>query len=44
MMAIQEKVTLIENDGVKGRDLDKQLIEALKDLKHYSTFFEQATF
>ncbi len=44
MIAIQEKVTLIENDGVKGRDLDKQLIEALKDLKHYSTFFEQATF
>jgi len=44
MLAIQDKVTLIESDGVKGRDLDKQLIEALKDLKHYSTFFEQATF
>lgn len=44
MFAIQEKVNLIENDGIKGRDLDKQLIEALKDLKHYSTFFEQATF
>jgi len=44
LIAIQEKVTLIESDGVKGRDLDRQLIEALKDLKHYSTFFEQATF
>jgi flagellar assembly protein FliH len=44
LLAINEKVTLIEQDGVKGRDLDKQLIEALKDLKNYSTFFEQATF
>jgi flagellar assembly protein FliH len=44
ILAVQEKVTLIENDGIKGRDLDKQLIEALKDLKQYSTFFEQATF
>ena len=41
---INQKVSLIESDGVKGRDLDKQLIEALKDLKNYSTFFEQATF
>jgi flagellar assembly protein FliH len=44
LVAIQNKVTMIENDGIKGRDLDKQLIEALKDLKHYSSFFEQATF
>jgi len=44
MMAIQEKVTLIENDGVKGRDLDQQVIEALRDLKQYAAFFEQATF
>ena len=41
---INEKVSLIESDGVKGRDLDQQLIEALKDLKNYSAFFEQATF
>lgn len=41
---IGQKVQLIENDGVKGRDLDKQVVEALKDLKNYSTFFEQATF
>jgi len=44
MLNIQNQVTSIENDGVKGRDLDKQLVEALKDLKNYSTFFEQATF
>ncbi|MEA3497780.1 MAG: FliH/SctL family protein [Campylobacterota bacterium] len=44
ILNINEKVSLIESDGVKGRDLDKQLIEALKDLKNYSTFFEQATF
>ena len=41
---IGQKVQSIENDGVKGRDLDNQVIQALKDLKHYSTFFEQATF
>lgn len=41
---IDQRVESIENDGIKGRDLDRQLIEALKDLKHYSTFFEQATF
>lgn len=44
MALIAQKVTLIENDGIKGRDLDQQLVEALKDLKHYATFFEQATF
>jgi len=44
ILSINEKVSLIESDGVKGRDLDKQLVEALKDLKNYSTFFEQATF
>ncbi len=41
---IQEKVVDIENDGIKGRDLDKQLVQALKDLKQYASFFEQATF
>ena len=44
LVQIGQRVESIENDGVKGRDLDKQLIEALKDLKNYSTFFEQATF
>jgi len=41
---IGQRVESIENNGIKGRDLDQQIIEALKDLKHYSTFFEQATF
>ncbi len=41
---IQSKVTDIENDGVKGRDLDQQLVQALKDIQSYSKFFEQATF
>lgn len=41
---IGQRVQSIESDGVKGRDLDKQVVEALKDLKNYSTFFEQATF
>ena len=44
ILKIQEKVSLIESDGVKGRDLDQQLVQALKDLKNYSSFFEQATF
>jgi flagellar assembly protein FliH len=41
---ISASVTDIQNDGVKGRDLDAQLIQALKDLKNYASFFEQATF
>jgi len=41
---IQAQVTDISNDGIKGRDLDKQLVEAMKDLKNYATFFEQAIF
>ncbi|WP_419769141.1 MAG: FliH/SctL family protein [Candidatus Marinarcus sp.] len=44
MQSIEEKVSNIENDGVKGRDFDKQIVDALKDLKHYAAFFEQATF
>jgi len=41
---IESKVINIENDGVKTRDLDQQLIQALRDLKNYASFFEQATF
>lgn len=41
---VNNKVDIIEQEGVKGRDLDQQIIEALKDLKNYSSFFEQATF
>lgn len=41
---IAQKVSSIENDGVKGKDIDAQVVQAIKDLKHYAAFFEQATF
>ena len=41
---IDQKITLLENDGIKGRDIDSQVVQAIKDLKHYANFFEQATF
>lgn len=41
---ISQKVINIENDGIKGRDIDVQVIQAIKDLKQYASFFEQATF
>ncbi|NQY93414.1 MAG: flagellar assembly protein FliH, partial [Campylobacteraceae bacterium] len=41
---LTSKVSNIENDGVSGRDIDKQVVSAIKDLKHYASFFEQATF
>lgn len=41
---IEAKVTNIQNDGITGRELDQQVIQALKDLKNYANFFEQATF
>jgi flagellar assembly protein FliH len=41
---IAQKVSSIENDGIKGKDIDAQVIQAIKDLKHYAAFFEQATF
>lgn len=44
MQSIETKVSGIEKNGVSGRDFDKQVIEAIKDLKNYASFFEQATF
>ena len=41
---ISLKVSNIENDGIKGKDVDAQVIQAIKDLKNYAAFFEQATF
>ncbi|RBQ29746.1 FliH/SctL family protein [Aliarcobacter vitoriensis] len=42
---ISQKVTMIEQDAItKGKDLDEQVVKAIKDLKQYATFFEQATF
>lgn len=44
MAQLQGQVQNIENNGIQGRDLDKQVIQALKDLKNYASFFEKATF
>ena len=41
---ISQKVINIENDGIKGKDIDAQVVQAIKDLKQYAAFFEQATF
>jgi len=42
---VSQKVTVFEQDAIeKGRTLDEQVVKAIKDLKQYATFFEQATF
>ncbi len=41
---IGERITLLENNGMTGREIDGQVVQAIKDLKHYANFFEQATF
>ena len=42
--SISQKVNIIESEGVKGKDLDKQVVDAIRDLKQYAKFFEQASF
>jgi flagellar assembly protein FliH len=43
--AVQQKVNGLEHIGLAGgKDIDHQVVQAIKDLKHYATFFEQATF
>lgn len=41
---ISQKVNSIESDGIKGKDIDAQVVQAIRDLKNYASFFEQATF
>ena len=41
---IGDRITLLENNGMTGREIDGQVVQAIKDLKHYANFFEQATF
>jgi len=41
---IGQKLALLENNGMTGREIDAQVVQAIKDLKHYANFFEQATF
>jgi len=42
--ALGKKITLLENNGMTGKEIDAQVVQAIKDLKHYANFFEQATF
>lgn len=45
MEQVSQKLNLIEQDSItKGKELDTQVVKAIKDLKQYATFFEQATF
>jgi len=39
-----EKIVKIENGGLTSKEIDAQVVQAIKDLKHYANFFEQATF
>lgn len=41
---MNQKITNIENGGLTSKELDAQVVQAIKDLKHYANFFEQATF
>ncbi|XPV69261.1 MAG: FliH/SctL family protein [Halarcobacter sp.] len=41
---LTQKIDHIENNGAVTRDIDKQVVQAIKDLKHYANFFEQASF
>ncbi len=41
---IEHKVSDIQNGTLESKKLDDQLVTALKDLKNYAQFFEQATF
>ncbi len=41
---LSNKVNTIEVNGVSSKDIDRQVVTAIKDLKNYATFFEQATF
>ncbi|QOG12021.1 FliH/SctL family protein [Arcobacter sp. FWKO B] len=41
---IQSKLNAIEANGVGTKELDKQVVNAIKELKQYASFFEQATF
>lgn len=41
---ISQKIVNIENGGLTAKEIDAQVVQAIKDLKHYANFFEQATF
>ncbi|AXH11477.1 FliH/SctL family protein [Halarcobacter bivalviorum] len=41
---MNSKIVNLENNGATAKDIDAQVVQAIKDLKHYANFFEQATF
>ncbi len=41
---MNSKIVNLENNGSTAKDIDAQVVQAIKDLKHYANFFEQATF
>jgi len=41
---VNGKLTLLENNEMTLKQIDAQVVQAIKDLKHYSSFFEQAIF
>jgi len=41
---MNQKIAGIQSNGAATKDIDKQVVQAIKDLKHYANFFEQATF
>ena len=43
-MKYLKKVSNIENDGIKGKDVDAQVIQAIKDLKNYAFFLNKQLF
>ncbi len=38
------KLQNLENSGMSAKEIDAQVVQAIKDLRHYANFFEQATF
>lgn len=44
MQQVNQKITNIENNGMTTKEIDAQVVQAIKDLKNYANFFEQATF
>lgn len=41
---INQRITNVENGGMTAREIDAQVLQAIKDLKNYAAFFEQASF
>jgi flagellar assembly protein FliH len=44
LSTVKSNIDIIMSEGIRGKDLDKQVVEAIKDLKQFANFFEEATF